>query len=110
MASYYTAAMTSTGQVTLPKELRVFLGVDGAKRITFIKEKDEVLIKRKMSYKEFRAELDKHISPEVRRIIKEDRKKGITTIRQIREEIAKSPEEKKRLEEKYGSAPSPRHS
>ena len=105
----YTAAMTSTGQVTLPKELRVFLGVDGAKRITFERKKDEVVIKKKMSYKEFRAELDKHITPEVRRIIKEDKKKGITTVRQMREEIAKSPAEKKRLKEEYGPAPNSRY-
>ena len=107
--TYYRAAMTSTGQVTLPKELRIFLGVDGAKKITFVKEKDKVAIKRKMSEKELRAFFDAHISDETRKIIEEDRKKGITTVRQMREEIAKSPKEKKRLEEEYGPNQSSRY-
>lgn len=107
--TYYSAAMTSTGQVTLPKELRVFLGVDGAKRITFIKRKDSVAIKRKMSDEELFKFFDSNISRKTRKIIEEDRKKGITTVRQMREEIAKSPAEKKRLQEEYGPNPSSRY-
>ena len=106
---YYSAAMTSTGQVTLPKELRVFLGVDGAKRVTFRKRKDEVCIKCKPSDEELFKFFDSNISKRTREIIEEDRKKGITTVRQMREEIAKSPAEKKRFEEKYGSNPSSRY-
>ena len=106
---YYTAAMTSTGQVTLPKELRILLGVDGAKRITFIKNGKEVKIKRKMSDEELFEFFDSNISEKTRKIIDEDRKKGITTVRQMREEVAKSLAEKKRLEEEYGSASNSRY-
>ena len=108
MASY-TVALTSTGQMTLPKALRVFLGVDGAKRVRLEETKDGVKIKRKMNQEELFAFFDSHIDEKTRKIIEEDRKKGITTVRQIREEIAKSPEEKKRLEEEYGLHPSPRY-
>ena len=105
----YTVALTKTGQMTLPKELRVFLGVDGAKSVRIEKTKDGAKIKRKMSHEELFELFDSRNSEKTRKIIEEDRKNGITTVRQIRELIANSPEEKKRLEEKYGPAPKSRH-
>ena len=54
----YTVAITKSGQMTLPKELRLFLGVDDAKRISIEKRKDEVVIKKRMSDEEFLAGID----------------------------------------------------
>ena len=100
---YYTAAMTSTGQVTLPKELRVFLGVDGAKRITFEKRDNEVVINRKLTKEELREELDKHMSAKTRRIIREEQKNGgRPPVREIMDEIYRSPEMQERWRRKLG--------
>ena len=54
----YSATITKSGQVTLPKELRDFLGVKPGGRVTFRKGRDEVSIMRKMSDEEFLAGLD----------------------------------------------------
>ncbi|MBR2658854.1 AbrB/MazE/SpoVT family DNA-binding domain-containing protein [Candidatus Saccharibacteria bacterium] len=54
----YTVAITKSGQMTLPKELRIFLGVDGMGHVTIEKLKDEVVIKKRMSDEEFVAGLD----------------------------------------------------
>ena len=42
----YSAVITKSGQVTLPKELRDFLGVKPGERIVFRKLKDDVAIRR----------------------------------------------------------------
>ena len=105
----YTVALTKTGQMTLPKALRVFLGVDGAKSVLIEKHKDGVTIHKKLNQDELFEFFDSNMSDKTRKIIEEDRKKGITTVRQMREEIAKSPKEKKRLEEEYGPNPSKRY-
>ena len=100
---YYRAAMTSTGQVTLPKELRVFLGLDGAKRIVFEKKKDAVVINRKMTKEELRRELDKNMSAKTRRILREEQKNGgRPPVREIMAEIYRSPEMQEHWRRKLG--------
>ena len=95
----YTVAMTSTGQITLPKELRVFLGVDGAKRVTLRKEKDGVSVKRKMPYSEFRVKMDKIIGEETRRLAKRNRGKSTS---KLLDEYWDTPEGQADLEVEYG--------
>ena len=50
--------ITKSGQVTLPKELRDFLGVKIGGKITFRKSQNEVYISRKLSDEEFLNRLD----------------------------------------------------
>ena len=100
---YYSAAMTSTGQVTLPKELRVFLGVDGAKRITFVKKKDEVVVRRKMTKEEYYADMRRHMSAKTRKILEEEEKNGgRPPVREMMAEIYRSPEMHERWRRKLG--------
>lgn len=54
----YTVAITKSGQMTLPKELRIFLGVDGMGHVTIEKLEDKVVIKKRMSDEEFVAGLE----------------------------------------------------
>lgn len=54
----YSAVITKSGQVTLPKELRDFLGVKPGERIFFRKSKDEISVRRRMSDEEFTRQLD----------------------------------------------------
>lgn len=55
----YTMTITKSGQVTLPKELRDFLGVKVGGKITFRKNQNEVYITRRLSDEEFLEHLDK---------------------------------------------------
>ena len=54
----YTMTITKSGQVTLPKELRDFLGVKTGGKITFKKGQNEVYISRRLSDEEFLAHLE----------------------------------------------------
>lgn len=54
----YSAVITQSGQVTLPKELREFLGVKPGERVIFNIDKKSVTIKTKPTMEEFFAELD----------------------------------------------------
>ena len=49
----YTMTITKSGQVTLPKELRDFLGVKIGSKITFRKTQNEVYITKRLSDDEF---------------------------------------------------------
>ena len=89
----YTVAITKSGQMTLPKALREFLGVEGAKRITLDKRKNEVVIKRKMTKEEYYKKIEKNISDETRKILQEEAAKGgRPPIRDIMADIANLPE------------------
>lgn len=99
----YTVALTKSGQMTLPKELREFLGVEGARTVQLEKNRTGVSIRRKMSQEELFEFFDSNVSDNTRRIIAEDHRKGVKTVHQMREEIAKTPKEVRRLEEEYGS-------
>lgn len=96
----YTVAIIKSGQMTLPKELRIFLGVDGARRVTIQKTKDGISIKRRMTDKEFFAEVDKHISPIAKKIAKKDGNKSVS---EIIKETKNSVAARKKLEEEYGT-------
>lgn len=46
----YTAVLTQKGQVTVPLEIRKFLGLAPYEPVAFVREKDEVLIKPAKSF------------------------------------------------------------
>ena len=54
----YSAVITKSGQVTLPKELRDFLGVKPGERIFFNKTSGGISINRRLSDAEFTAKID----------------------------------------------------
>ena len=100
----YTVTITKSGQVTLPKELRDFLGVKPGQKITFNKERDGVSINRRLSDEEFFEKLDSLKSPKSKTFIKKHGARlAKMSISEIKEEWAKSPAGKKYLEEKYGT-------
>ena len=84
----YTVAITKSGQMTLPKVLREFLGVDGAKRITLEKNKNAVVIKRKVNRDEYYQKIEKNLSTETREILNREAKSGgRPPVREIMKEI-----------------------
>ncbi len=95
----YTVALTKSGQMTLPKALREFLGVDGAKSVQIEKTKDGVQIQRRLSDEEFFAKLDAMKSEKTKAAIRRNAGK---TMSELRHEWAKSPAGKRYLERKYG--------
>lgn len=99
----YTVALTKSGQITLPKALREFLGVEGAKTVRLEKHGNSVTIEREQNYDEFRAEMDRHLSKKTKRILaEEERNGGRPPIREVMKEIYASPAMQKRWKEKLG--------
>lgn len=94
----YTVTITKSGQITLPKELREFLGVKLGGKVTFRKDKNGVNIRRKLEKDAFFAELDKNINPKTRKIIKKSAGKSVS---EMVEEYRRSPRGQKEMEEKY---------
>ena len=84
----YAVAITKSGQMTLPKVLREFLGVDGAKRITLEKNKNAVVIKRKVNRDEYYQKIEKNLSDKTREILNREAKNGgRPPVREIMKEI-----------------------
>jgi len=94
----YTVTITKSGQVTLPKELRDFLGVKIGSKIILDKIKDGVAIRRKLTEKEFFAELDKNISPKTKKIIQKNAGK---TVNEMINEYQNSSKGQKEMRRKY---------
>ena len=94
----YTVALTKSGQMTLPKALREFLGVDGAKSVQIEQTGDGVKIRRRVSDEEFFAELDARNSAKTKAAIQRNVGKSMSN---LRHEWAKSPAGKRYLEKKY---------
>ena len=86
----YTVTITQSGQMTLPKALREFLGLDGAKRVVLDQRKNEVVIKRKITKEEFYNKVNKTLSPETREILTAESATGRPPIRDIMREITES--------------------
>ena len=98
----YTVAITKTGQMTLPKALREFLGVDGDKRITLNRRKDGVVIERKMTKDEYYHKVDNNINANTRRILEQEADSGRPPVRDMMREIANSAETQAGWKAKYG--------
>lgn len=100
----YSATITKSGQVTLPKELRDFLGVKPGQKIIFNKKGDSVFIPRRMSDEEFLEKLDELKTPKTKAFIKKyGAKLAKKSISEIKSDWAKSPAGQKYLEEKYAA-------
>ncbi len=97
----YSAVITQSGQVTLPKELREFLGVKPGERILFDRDEKEnkVYLKRKLSLEEYTAELNKNTSRKTRKIIEKSAGMSVSEMMAI---YAKSPRGRKELQRRYG--------
>ena len=94
----YSVALTKTGQMTLPKSLRTFLGVDGAKRVTLEQKGNAVVIKRRLSDEEFLAKLDNVMGEEVRLKAKRAGNKGVS---ELLDEYYTSSAGRRELKDKY---------
>ena len=62
-----TATLTKTGQITVPKWVREYLGVKPGQSIVFKKEKNGMRIKREKTAEETAEAIDKLIPEEARR-------------------------------------------
>lgn len=95
----YTTTITKSGQISLPKSVREFLGLNLGDRITFSLKKDTVSIKKVKPLEEVLKEIDANKSEETKALIK---KYAGKTTNELREIFDNSPEGKKYYKEKYG--------
>lgn len=97
----YSVAVTSAGQMTIPKVFREMLGITDKVEVDI--DKDKIVVKRQKTneeiVREVMAELDASWTPEQRKAIKENAGK---TARQLRAEWEASPEVAEYYREKYG--------
>lgn len=100
----YTATITKSGQVTLPKVIRDLLNVKIGERVDFDVDKktNEVFIKRKLTPEEVAEKLDSMTSPETKIRIQ---KLGGKPFDEIREKIYNDEPDQEEInyyKEKYG--------
>lgn len=93
----YNATITSVGQVTIPKPIREALNL--LDRVTIERRGDEVVLKREKTLKEKLEEIDSLVTPEQKRLMKQNA--GLT-VREIREKMLQTPEGRKFDREWYG--------
>lgn len=62
----YGATLTRTGQITVPKSVREWLGLKPGQRVMFRKKKGSIVIEREKTAAEIAEEIDKLIPDEVR--------------------------------------------
>lgn len=62
----YVATLTRTGQITVPKNVREWLGVESGQRIVFKRRNNEVVIAREKTAMEIAEDIDKLIPDDVR--------------------------------------------
>jgi AbrB family looped-hinge helix DNA binding protein len=53
----YTATLTQKGQVTIPIELRKFLGLEPYEKVVIMKERNKVYIKQSQSFMSFKGKI-----------------------------------------------------
>ena len=85
-----TATLTKTGQITVPKWVREYLGVKPGQSIVFKKEKDGMRIIREKTAEETAAAIDKLIPEEIRQNYIKNY--GGMTAAEVREKWAQSDE------------------
>lgn len=106
----FAVAINSSGQATIPKVVRDFLGVvPGENRLIFDFEGEKVVLKREKSRRELFEESERKIrkiteraekrNPKIREM--RERYKGMT-FSEVRDVYDATPEGRKEFEEKYG--------
>lgn len=55
----YTTTLTQKGQVTIPVDIRNFLGLEPYEKVTFIKTNDQVIIKPARSFLDLKGTIQK---------------------------------------------------
>ena len=97
----YSVAVTSAGQMTIPKVFREMLGITDKVEVDI--DKDKIVVKRQKTdleiFEESSREFYASLTPEQKKAIKENAGK---TARQLREEWEASPEAAEYYKEKYG--------
>ena len=87
----YSATVTKTGQITIPKSVREILGVKPGQKVVFERKKDTITIEKSKTAEEIGAKIHALIPDYVRENAKKNAGK---TAGQIREEWLKSDEAK----------------
>ena len=93
----YSATVTKTGQITIPKSVREILGVKPGQKIKFKVNKKDVSVEREKSAMEIADEIHALFTDEMRERFK---KNACKTAGQVREEWLKSDEARKYYEER----------
>ena len=96
----YSVAVTSAGQMTIPKAIREALGI--VDRVVVDRKGDKVIIERERTTEEILEEAHKALTPAMRRRAK---RIGAKTASELREDILNSKEWAKYVKEKYGVKP-----
>lgn len=87
----YSATITKTGQITIPKPIRELLGVEPGEKIVFNTKKKAIKIEKQKTAAEIAKEIDALFSDEVKENF---RKNAGKTAGEVREEWLKSDEAK----------------
>ena len=94
----YTVTITKSGQITVPKSIREFLGVQPGQRLVFQRRSDAVVLEKGKTAEEVSREIQALIPDYVRKNAKKDTSK---TTGQIRNEWLKSDEAKRYYQERF---------
>ena len=98
-----SSVITSSGQATIPKEVRKHLGIEPGGRIYFYFNHDKITVGREATDDEFLAQLDALKSPKSIAKEKEVGKKyANTSVTEMLRDWEKSPKGKAYLKEAYG--------
>ena len=93
----YAATLTRTGQITMPKSVRGWLGVESGQRVVFQREAGKVIIEREKTAQEIAEEIDKLIPDDIRK--KHMEKYAGMTSTEMQEEWLKSDDAREYFQE-----------
>lgn len=91
----YATTITSSGQITLPKDIRDFYKVNAGDRVNIVFDGKTASIEKRLSGEEIAERLDAMKSDSTRRKINEHSGEPIP-------ELSKIPKYRKRIKEEYG--------
>ena len=95
----YTSTITKSGQITLPKPVREYIGVTPGQKVIIDYGKSNIIIKRKMSDADFFSKVDSLISDKTRSLFKAHAGK---TVSELKSAYAASDQFKADYKEAYG--------
>ena len=94
----YSATLTRTGQITVPKGVREIIGIKPGQKVIFEKKGDKVVLSKRVSDEEFFAEIDQIVGKKAKKIATKDKNKPVS---KMIKELASTPEARARLEDEY---------